>query len=199
MPPCVTTTATDASGRSTSAASARSATAAGSSPPRPRTGRPRSSPRTARDSARPPRPGSGPPRAHAVLAQPGVPAQGHAEEIGEGGRGLHGAVEVAGDDDPPSGAALPRPGGRRRPRRLSAPWRREVGRAAPGSGRRRSIRSGRAATAPVAAPRAGGGWSRSLPGRLLAGGGCRGVSGPAAAELSVNGMVGQSFHSRSRA
>ena len=106
--------------------------------------------------------------------------------------------EVAGHDD---GGAAGQPGGQQvRRDRGDLPRARPrpaADRAAPGSGRRRSTPCGRAATPPRCGPAARerrAGRTASPPGRLRGGR----LPGPARA-LSTNGIVGQSFQSRSSA
>ena len=191
-----------AGGRSASAASARSATAAASSPRRPRTGRPAvqsaycSGNRSA-TSARV-RPSQ---RPHAVLAQPGVQAERDAEETGERRRGLDRPAQVAGHDHgvvrrQPRGDQAGRP---QRPAR--GPPRPAGGRAGPGSGpvAFHSVRPCRHSTSRGTASGAGlEVTGRSSPRRPSADP-TRGVGVARRRLVSTNGMVGQSFHSRSRA
>ena len=137
----------------------------GSSPPRPRTGRPaiqsaycsgyRSATSSRVSPSQQPMPCS---RSRASSAER------HAEEVGEGRGGLapSGRGRWRRRRRPPVGspAATSRAADGRLP---ACPSRRGAGRAGPGSGRRRSTRSGRAATAPAAAPRAGQGRAGHRP------------------------------------
>ena len=201
VPPCVTTTAAGASaGRPARPAPARRRRRA---PPRPgpaRVGR-RSSPRTARDTARPPRRGSVPPSSPCRARAAGRPGAAARPRRSVRARGcLHRAVEVAGDDDARPRAADPqRRGRRRRPRPPGGPvgvqgWVELPLEAAGGvplgpavppqhQPRHRERGQGRAGHRPAV----------SSPG------GAASAAAAGTAVLSVNGMVGQSFHSRSRA
>ena len=196
VPPCVTTTATSAGGRSTSAASARSPTAAGASPPRSTTGCPEiqaaywSGNRSATSARVSPSQ-----RAHAVLAQSRLAQQRDVEEIGERRRRVDGPLEVAGHDD---GAAAGQPGGQhgRRAGDLLAPDLVQ---------RRIELPLEAAGDVPLrpAVPPHHHGADRQRGERREVGTRHRPVVSGAgeepARELSTNGMVGQSFQSRSSA
>ena len=207
VPPCVTTTAVPTGGSSASAASARSATAAGSSPPRPRTGRPAiqsaycSGNRSATSARVRPSQEPMPCSRNRASSRSGTPRRpvstGRCPRPGPGRW------------RPPRcrPAAAPRPDVRRgqaawlRPSSSSGgsswPWKRPAAfhsvrpcrhSTSRGTGQRgQRLADGHR---PVVVP---------VGGRVARRRSRRPRTRPAAPALSTNGMVGQSFHSRSRA